>query len=71
MNNQVFFITSNLTKLDKKLEYSSNKKLKNILTKNMKIRNDTFTVKAFSFEIVEKDLKKDDLDTQKKNIWQI
>ena len=66
MNNQVFFITSNLTKLDKNLEYSSSKNLKNILTKSMKIRNETFTVKAFSFEIVKKDLKKNDLDIEKK-----
>ena len=65
-NNQVFFITSNLTKLDKSLEYASNKKLKNILKKSMKIRNETFTVQAFSFEIVKKDLKEENFDLQKK-----
>ena len=67
MNNQVFFITSNQTKLNKNIEYStSKKKLKNILTKNQKYRNENFTVKVFSFEIIKKGLKDKDKDDKTK-----
>ena len=59
MNNQVFFITSNQSKLDKSLEYSlSSKNLKNILTKTEKFKNENFIIRVFSFDIVEKLLKK-------------
>ena len=66
MNNQVFFITSNQSKLDKSLEYSlSSKNLKNILTKTEKFKNENFTIRVFSFDIVEKLLKKKDPNEKK------
>ena len=66
MNNQVFFITSNQSKLDKSLEYSlSIKNLKNILTKTEKFKNENFTIRVFSFDIVEKLLKKKDPNEKK------
>lgn len=66
VKNQVFFITSNQTKLDKSLEYSlPNKKIKTNLTKPWKYRNKHFTVKVFSFEISKNDLKNKDLKSKK------
>jgi len=65
MNNQVFFITSNQTKLDKNIEYYLSKgRLKNILTKNMKFKKENFTIKVFSFEIIKEYLK--DIDIKEK-----
>jgi len=67
VKNQVFFITSNQTKLDKKLEYSLPKKqLKTNLSKTSKYKNENFTVKVFSFEIVKNDLKEKDKDPKSK-----
>ena len=69
MSNKVFFITSNQTKLDKNIEYTTQKKnFKNILTKNQKYRNENFTIRVFSFEIIKNDLKDKDKDIQKKKI---
>ena len=66
-NNQVFFITSNQTKLNKSIEYSiSKKKLTNILTKNQKYRNENFTIKVFSFEIIKDELNNKDKDANAK-----
>ena len=66
MNNQVFFITSNQTKLDKNIEYSSsNGKLKNIMEKDMKFRNEHFIIKVFSFEIIKERLKDKDIKEKK------
>ena len=67
MNNKVFFITSNLTKLNKNIEYSTSKtKFKNILTKNQKYRNENFTIKVFSFEIIKNELNDKDKDVNAK-----
>ena len=66
MNNQVFFITSNQTKLDKNIEYSSSKrKLKIIMKKDMKFRNEHFIIKVFSFEIIKEHLKDKDIKEKK------
>ena len=66
VNNQVFFITSNQTKYDKRLKYSlPNKKIKTNLIKPWKYKNEHFTVKVFSFEIVKKDLKDKDPKSKK------
>ena len=64
--NQVFFITSNLTKLDKTIEYSLSKgRLKNIFTKSMKYKSQNFTIRVFSFEIIKEYLKEKDIKEKK------
>ena len=67
-NYKVFFITSNQSKLDKSIEYSfpnSQIPLNIILSKNEKYRGEDFSIKVFTFEILEDNLKNKDLETKK------
>jgi len=64
-NYKVFFIVSNLSKLDKCIEYSflnNQNPLNIILTKNEKYREEDFSIKVFAFEILKDILTKKDYE---------
>ena len=68
--NKVFYITSNPTSLDERLEYSLNKSgmvnLKKVFSKISKYKNEDFTTSVFSFDIIIDDLIKNDFDKERK-----
>jgi len=67
-NYKVFFIVSNLSKLDESIEYSfpnNQNPLNIILTKNEKYRREDFSIKVFTFEILKDNLTKKDLEKKK------
>ena len=67
---KVFFITSHQSSLDKKLEYTLTKtgmiNLKKVYSKTDKFRGEDFSISVFSFEIENKNLRKNDYDDKKK-----
>ena len=68
---KVFFITSNQSSLDKKLEFSLNKSgminLQKVLTKIAKHKGEDFSTSVFTFDIIKDDLRKNDFDINKKS----
>ena len=71
INNKVFFITSNQSKLNKDIKYYINDKngiinLKTELTKKERFNNEDYTITVFSFEIILKDLEEKDKETNSK-----
>ena len=69
-NCQVFFITSNQSKINEKLDYSINQagiiNLKPIVEKTLMYKREDFTTRVFSFEIIPNDLKEKDKTVDKK-----
>ena len=69
---KVFFITSNQSYLDDKLEYELNKSgminLKKVLSKIAKHNREDFTTSVFTFDIIKEDLRNNDFDNKKKII---
>ena len=69
-NSQVFFITSNQSKINEKLDYSINQagiiNLKPIVEKTLMYKREDFTTRVFSFEIIPNDLKEKDKTVDKK-----
>ncbi len=69
-NNRVFFITSNQSKIDQKLEYSlvqsGMTNLKPILENKTSYKKEEFATKVFCFDIIQKELKDKDKTADKK-----
>ena len=65
-NSQIFFITSNQSKLDNLLTYKSKIPLNIKLTKKQKYKREEFIVKVFSFEYVKEKLNKKDYNEETK-----
>ena len=67
---KVFFITSHQSSLDKKLEYTLTKtgmiNLTKVYSKTDKFKGEDFSISVFSFEIENKNLRKNDYDDKKK-----
>ena len=67
---KVFFITSNQSSLEQKLEYSLAKpgmiNLKKVYSKTEKYKGEDFSISVFSFDIEKKNLRKNDYDDKKK-----
>ena len=67
---KVFFITSNQSSLDNKLEYSLTKSgminLQIVLSKTQKYNRENFTTSVLTFDIKKDDLRNNDLDKDKK-----
>ena len=72
INNKVFFIISNQSKLDNDIKYYINDKngiinLKTELTKKERFNNEDYTITVFSFEIIKKYLREKDKDKDTKS----
>ena len=67
---KVFFITSNQSSLDKKIEYTLSKtgmiNLKKAHSKVEKYKGEDFSISIFCFDIEKKDLNRNDFDNESK-----